>query len=154
MADIITVVKTAVNNFPQIYAFTHDIHVDFTDTLANEPNANFGISSTGDELVREDILGNQIRRHSFVLYAVKQSYLDYDRLVNSTFLLDLAYYLAFYPTDDAISVTINSKTVTGELQELSSANAMLFEIMDDDINSGCKYQIQIFAEYKLESGVL
>ena len=100
----------------------------------------------------EDILGNQTRQHNFVLYAINQSFTDYDRLANSTFLLELTYWLEQYKEKDTIEVTINGKTIQGELSGLSSANGMLYSVPTGDINDGVMYQIQIYAKYKLESG--
>jgi hypothetical protein len=145
--NIIELVKQILTDYPRISEFTNEINVDFTDGTPT----NFGLSSTGDQLVREDILGNQIRRHNFVLYALNQSFTNYDRLANSTFLLDLTYWLEQYNQEDQIEVTINDKTVSGKLLGLSSANAMLYMVPTGDINDGVTYQIQIYAKYKLES---
>ena len=145
--NIIELVKQILTDYPKITEFTNEINVDFTDGTPT----NFGLSSTGDQLVREDILGNQIRRHNFVLYALNQSFTNYDRLANSTFLLDLTYWLEQYNQEDQIEVTINDKTVSGKLLGLSSANAMLYMVPTGDINDGVTYQIQIYAKYKLGS---
>ena len=145
--NIIELVKQILTDYPEITEFTNEIKVDFTD----DAPASFGLSSTGDRLVKEDILGNQTRQHNFVLYALKQSFNDYDRLASSTFLLDLTYWLEQYQQEDPIEVTINNKTVSGKLLGLSSANAMLYMVPTGDINDGVTYQIQIYAKYKLES---
>jgi hypothetical protein len=145
--NIIELVKQILTDYPKITEFTNEINVDFTEDIPT----NFGLSSTGDQLIREDILGNQIRQHNFVLYALNQSYTNYDRLANSTFLLDLAYWLEQYKQEDPIEVTINDKTVSGKLLGLSSANAMLYMVPTGDINDGVTYQIQIYARYYLES---
>ena len=148
--NIIELVKRILTDYPKISEFTNEINVDFTE----DTPTNFGLSSTGDQLIREDILGNQIRQHNFVLYALNQSYTNYDRLANSTFLLDLAYWLEQYKQEDPIEVTINDKTVSGKLLGLSSANAMLYMVPTGDINDGVTYQIQIYARYYLESEVI
>ena len=145
--NIIEFVKDTLTNYPKIQEFTNNIYVDFTD---GEPT-NFGLYSTGDTLLSEDILGNQTRQHNFVLYAVNQSYNDYDRLANSTFLLDLAYWLERYKSDVALEVTIDNKVYQGKLKSLSSANGMLYQVANDDMNSGVMYQIQIYAQYTIES---
>ena len=144
--NIIELVKRILTDYPKISEFTNEINVDFTE----DTPTNFGLSSTGDQLIREDILGNQVRQHNFVLYALNQSYTNYDRLANSTFLLDLAYWLEQYKNEDPIEVTINNKTVSGRLLGLSSANAMLYMVPTGDINDGVTYQIQIYALYELE----
>ena len=145
--NIIELVKQILTDYPKITEFTNEIKVDFTD----DAPTSFGLSSTGDKQIKEDILGNQTRQHNFVLYALNQSANDYDRLVNSTFLLDLTYWLEQYQQEDPIEATINNKTVFGKLLGLSSANAMLYMIPTGNINDGVTYQIQIYAKYKLES---
>lgn len=145
--NIIELVKQILTDYPKMSEFTNEINVDFTD----DTPTSFGLSSVGDQLIKEDILGNQIRRHNFVLYALNQSFTDYDRLANSTFLLDLAYWLEQYKHEDPIEVTINDKTVSGKLLKLSSANAMLYMVPTGDINDGVTYQIQIYAQYFIES---
>lgn len=145
--NIIELVRQILTDYPKITEFTNEINIDFTD----DTPTNFGLSSVGDNLVKEDILGNQVRQHNFVLYALNQSYTNYDRLANSTFLLDLTYWLEQYKQEDPIEVTINNKTVSGKLLGLSSANAMLYMVPTGDINDGVTYQIQIYAQYTIES---
>ena len=85
---IIEYMRQKLTEYPKISEFLtgDDIHIDFT-----EPDpVNYGLSSNGDSLVKEDILGNQIRRHNFIMYAVGQSFTDYNRLANSNFLLEAA----------------------------------------------------------------
>lgn len=146
--NIIELVRETLTNYPKIQEFTNNIHIDFTN---DDEHPNYGLYSTGDVIASEDILGNQIRQHNFILYAVNQSYNDYDRLVNSTFLLDLAYWLERYKSDVALDVTIDNKVYQGKLKSLSSANGMLYNVINDDINNGVMYQIQIYAQYTLES---
>ena len=148
--NIIETVRQILTDYPKITEFTNEINIDFTD----DTPTNFGLSSVGDQKISEDILGNQVRQHNFVLYALNQSYTNYDRLANSTFLLDLAYWLEQYNHEDPIEVTINDKTVSGKLLSLSSANAMLYMVPTGDINDGVTYQIQIYARYYLESEVI
>ena len=87
--NVIEATKKILSNYKKISEFSSGVQIDFT---TNEPT-NFGLSSIGDTLIKEDVLGNQKRKHSFVLYAVNQAYEDYDRLSNSNFLLELAYWL-------------------------------------------------------------
>jgi hypothetical protein len=145
--NVIELVKQILTDYPKILEFTNEVHVDFTDS---EPT-NFGLSSTGDQLIKEDVLGNQIRQHNFVLYAVNQAFLDYDRLANSTFLLDLTYWLEIVANKQEITVDEQSR---GKLLSISSANGMLYSIPTGDIMDGVTYQIQIYAQYKIEREVL
>lgn len=164
--NIIELVKQIINDYPKITEFTNGIHIDFTD----DAPTSFGLSSIGNTLLKEDILGNQLRQHNFVLYAVNQSFTDYDRLANSTFLLDFSYWLEHsainqavtsivdgfgtsfpdgdYPANDKYPIQSGRK---GRLIKLSSANAMLYSVPTGDINDGVTYQIQIYAQYTIES---
>ena len=164
--NVIELVKQIITECPLIAEFTNNIHVDFTE----DTPTNFGLSSTGDRLIKDDILGNQTRQHNFVLYAVNQSFNDYDRLANSTFLLDFAYWLEHsaikqtvtsvvdgygtsfpdgeVPDDDKYPIHSGLK---GELIKMSSANAMIYSIPDGNLNNGVTYQIQIYAQYTIES---
>jgi len=145
--NIIEVVKQILTDCPLVQDLSGSINIDYTE----DSPISFGLYPTGDQLLREDILGNQDRQHNFVLYAVFQSFTDYDRLANSTFLLDLAYYLEKVETGQEIEVTINNKTVTGKLTKLSSANGMLYGYQNETLSGPVTYQIQIQAQYRIES---
>ncbi|HWT27623.1 MAG TPA: hypothetical protein VN131_06760 [Mobilitalea sp.] len=148
--NIIELVKKIVSDFPQISALSGGLNVDFTE----DTPGNCGLYPTGDQKIKEDIIGNQDRQHNFVLYAVFQSMNDYERLANSTFLLDLAYWLEQAAREQAIEVTINEQTVKGTLTKLSSANGMLYGYQDGTLTGPVTYQLQIYAQYHLESEVL
>ncbi|CRZ34928.1 hypothetical protein DFR55_10980 [Herbinix hemicellulosilytica] len=145
--NIIELVKQILTDCPLVSDLSGSINIDYTE----DKPVSFGLYPTGDQLLREDILGNQDRQHNFVLYAVFQSFTDYDRLANSTFLLDLAYYLEKVETGQEIEVTINNKTVTGKLTKLSSANGMLYGYNNETLSGPVTYQIQIQAQYRIES---
>lgn len=83
-----------------------------------------------------------------MLYAVCQSYEDYDRLQNSTFLLDLGLYLEQQKPN--VTTVINSVEHSGKVQEIKCANGMLYSIANDDYNSGVTYQLQISVTYTVE----
>ncbi len=144
--NIIELVKEVVLGFPNI----SDLHIDYTEDAPD----NYGLYPTGDQLVKEDIIGNQDRQHNFVLYAIFQSINNYERIANSTFLLDLAYWLEHAATGQKIEVTIDERTVTGKLTKLSSANGMLYGYQNGDLAGPVTYQLQIYAQYHLESEVL
>lgn len=146
---IIDFMRKKLTEYPEISKFIAggEVHIDFT-----EPDpVNYGLSSSGDSLVKEDVLGNQTRQHNFVLYAVGQSFTDYNRLANSNFLLELSYWLETLPEEDGIEVQVNGKTMQGRFVKASSANAMAMQPMTEDIHDGVLYQIQIYATYKIES---
>lgn len=145
--NIIELVKKILTDYPKIEEFTNKIHVDFT----KNDDVNFGLSSTGDTKVKEDILENQTRRHSFVLYAINQAFNDYDRLSNSTFLLELSYWLESLDENSYdLDVVVDNVKRKGKLKSVECANAMLFQIPTGDINDGCMYQLQIYATYTVE----
>lgn len=146
---IIDYMRQKLTEFPKIAEFltTDDIHIDFT-----EPDTgHYGLSSTGDSLVKEDLLGNQLRQHNFVMYAAGQSYTDYNRLANSNFLLELAYWLERLPEGDEITSSVDGEEVTCKFLKATTANAMSMGLMGETINDGVMYQIQIYARYMLES---
>lgn len=149
---IIEFMKDKLTNYPKISEFLagDDIHIDFTDSKP----VNYGLSSTGDSILKQDILGNQIRQHNFVMYAVGQSYTDYSRLANSNFLLELAYWLEKLPEEEGIEVVIDGEVLEGKFLRASSANAMAMHPMSDSMNDGVMYQIQIYAQYKVKGMIL
>lgn len=142
--NIIELIKQIITDYPAIKEFTNKIHVDFTDGK----NKNFGISSSGDSLISQDILGNQTRQHNFSLYAVSRSFNDYDRLNNSSFLLDLGYYLETI-SGNLVTATIGDKEKKGRLVEIKCSNAMMFNVPTGNIQDGMDYMIQIHAVYDL-----
>ena len=91
------------------------------------------------------------RSHNFVLYAINQAFTDYDRITNSSFFLDLNYWLEREAKGQEVIATINEQVLKGKLISLSSANGMLFSIPTGDIMDGVTYQIQIYAQYTIES---
>ena len=139
--NIIEKIREILTNYEGISQFTNAVHVDFTDA----ESVDYGLSSTGDSLISEDVLGNQIRQHNFVLYARKEFMEDYNRLANSNWLLDLNYWLE---SQKGQEITAGNKT--GKITKLWSANGMLYEIPNGDINNGVLYQLQIYAEYEIK----
>lgn len=146
---IIEYMRQKLTEYPKISEFLAggDIHVDFTDPAP----VNYGLSSTGDSLLKEDLLGNQTRQHNFVLYAVGQSFTDYNRLANSNFLLELAYWLEQLPEEEGITAVAEEQELKGRFLKATTANAMSMGLMGETIDQGVMYQIQIYAQYKIES---
>ena len=145
--NIIELVKALLQEFPKINDICNNVHIDFTSDIPT----SYGLSPTGDTLLSEDILGNQLRQHTFVLYAVYQSVNDYDRLANSGTLLELQMYLESKADNQQISINIGDKTITGKLKKLTCANGMLYEVPQENMLDGVTYQIQITAQYTTES---
>lgn len=143
--NIIENVKQILTDCPLVKQFTNDIHVDFN----SNDTASFGLFSNGDSKTKEDILGNQVRQHNFVLYATNQSFNDFDRLRNSTFLLDLNYWLETVKGQE-VTATIDGAKYKGCITKMWSANGMLFAMPTEDITDEVTYQLQIYARYTLK----
>lgn len=146
---IIDYMRKKLTEYPQISEFLagDDVHIDFTEP---EP-VNYGLSSTGESLIKEDVLGNQTRQHNFVMYAAGKSFTDYNRLANSNFLLELSYWLNNLPPGDELDVRIGERMAKGRFLRATTANAMSMGLMGDTIDKGVMYQLQINAQYKIES---
>lgn len=142
MNNIIEYTQDIVRRFPKIEEFCADVHIDFTEPRTD----TYGLSPIGDVLLSEDVLGNQIRRHNFHLYATYQSQSDYDRLANSGVLLELQYYL-----ENNKNIEFNFNGVKGELQRIECANGMLYEIPSENVIAPVLYQIQLQVYYKIFS---
>lgn len=145
---IIDYMRLKLAEYPKISEFLvdDDIHVDFTGS-----GTGYGLSSNGDSLVKEDMLGNQTRRHNFVLYAVAPSFTDYNRIANSNFLLELGYWLEWLPEEDGLSIPVGEKEMPGRFLKATTANAMAMMPIGETLNDGIMYQIQIHAIYETES---
>jgi len=146
---IIDYMRQKLTEYPKIAEFMggEEVHIDFTEP---EPT-NYGLSSNGDSLLKEDLLGNQLRQHNFVMYAVGQSITDYTRLANSNFLLNLSYWLERLPEEEGIEADTGNEVLKGRFIKASCANAMAMQPMGDTISNGVLYQLQIYAQYKVES---
>ncbi len=145
---IIDYMRQKLTEYPKISEFLtdSDIHMDFT-----EPGPSYGLSSNGDSLVKEDMLGNQIRRHNFVMYAVAPSFTDYCRLVNSNFLLELGYWLEQLPEEGGLIAHIGNQEMEARFIKVTTSNAMAMQPMGETVNDGILYQIQIQVTYQIES---
>lgn len=139
--------RKLISDFPRVSEIAEAIHIDFAES---EPDS-YALSSTGDELVAEDILGNQKRKHTFIFYSVWQSQSDYDRLSNSGVLLGLHQWLEMRGRGIEVTSTIDGVQYGGEITKLTCSNGMLFAI-PPELSGGVQYQIQITAEYKIYTG--
>lgn len=134
--NIIERLQSILEEFPGI----SELHVDFTES---EPTS-FGLSSLGDSLVFEDVLGNQTRRHSFMLYLTYSGYNDYERLCNSGVLLELCQWLP-----DQVGSEVESSGKSGIITEITCENGMLYSVPQENTLDGVQYQMQINAVYKI-----
>lgn len=134
--NIIELVKSIVES----YADIGKLHIDYTGAVPD----SCGISSTGDVLLKENILGNKTRQHNFVLYTVWQSQSDYDRMINSGILLGLQCYLE----DQSQEQQVHSPDgKSGNLKSITCSNGMLYSVPESNLNAGVIYQLQISAQY-------
>ena len=143
--NIIEKVTDILQSYPKISEVCNEVHIDFSDP---EPTS-YGLSSTGDALITEDILGNQKRQHSYMLYSTFSSINDYERMLNSTALLELGLWLE-EQTDCEIESTVGDNVYTGKLTKLRAENGMLYEIPQENQYDGWQYQLQIIAEYTVD----
>lgn len=149
--NIVEKMQEILTSFPKI----KNLHIDYNENAPDE----FGLYPTGDRLVSEDIIGNQERSHTFILYATFQSFNDYDRLQNSGLLLELQHWfespdwqnfvLSSCYTDLEVSTEIDGGEYFGTLEKITCANGMLFSIPDNNLNSAVRYQLQITADYTI-----
>ena len=129
--NIIEKIRKILQTFPKILEVCNTIHVDFTDPAPT----SYGLSSVGDSLIKSDILGGQIRQHNFFLYSTFSSINDYERLENSSALLELSQWLGNQTNEKIIKIT--------------AENGQLFAIPQENELDGWQYQLQIIVWYKL-----
>lgn len=143
--NIIEKMQEILQSFPKIADVCHEIHVDFT-----EPHPDsYGLSSMGDTLLLEDILGNQIRQHSFMLYTVYSGMNDYERLHNSSALLELSQWLHSQTGGEVVSL-IDGMECAGTITSIAADNGMLYAIPQENYVDGVQYQLQITVTYTAE----
>lgn len=135
--NIIESVRALLLEFPKISDVVGEVHIDFTDP---EPTS-YGLSSTDDSLIKEDILGGQHRQHTFMLYTTYSSMNDYERLSNSTALTELGIWLG-----QQKNVPIDN----GRITKITTGSGMLIAVPQENEFDGVQYQLQIIAEYTLE----
>lgn len=143
--NIIEKVRDILQSFPKISEVCNTIHVDFADP---EPTS-YGLSSIGDKLIKEDILENQLRQHSFMLYSTFSAINDYERLSNSSALLELSQWLDSQKGEQVIS-NIDGIDYYGEITKISAENGMLYAVPQENNIDGMQYQLQIVAQYTVD----
>lgn len=114
--NIIEFVKSIVQEFPKIAEVCNEIHVDFTE----DTPTNYGLSSSGDTLIKRYVNGDEVRQHTFSLYAVYQSINDYDRITNSGVLLELQMWLENYAKGQQFEFEAGDKTFNVSLDEIKN----------------------------------
>ncbi|MBQ7131242.1 MAG: hypothetical protein IJO29_01600 [Oscillospiraceae bacterium] len=143
--NIIEKMREILQSFPKISQVCNEIHIDFADP---EPTS-YGLDPIGDELISEDILGNQKRQHNFMLYATYSGINDYERMANSGVLLELTHWLHNQIGAEIIS-TIDAVERRGEITKITANNAMLYQIPQENTADGLQYQLSIQVQYSVE----
>lgn len=143
--NIIDKMIEILESFPKISTVCNEIHIDFADP---EPTS-YGLSSTGDSLIKEDILGNQTRQHSFILYSTFSGINDFERQENSTALLELSVWLK-NQIGAEIETEINGEIHKGIITKISAENGMLYAVPQENTADGMQYQLQITAQYTVK----
>lgn len=134
-----------LQSFPRISEVCNEIHIDFADP---EPTS-YGLSSMGDALISEDILGNQKRQHSFMLYSTFSGINDFERLSNSGVLLELSQWLSALE-NIPITHSINGTEYSGFITEISAENGLVYSVPQENCFDGIQYQLQIIVKYTIE----
>lgn len=134
-----------LKSFSKIAEVCNTIHVDFADP---EPDS-YGLSSVGDKLLTEDVLGNQNRQHTFLLYSTYSAINDYERMSNSGVLLELAQWLE-WQEGTAVTHDIDGEVYNGEITEIRAENGMLYDVPLENTADGVQYQLQIIVKYTVE----
>lgn len=135
--NVIEKTQEILSSYPDISKFVNEIDIDFS----SDNPTSYGLSSVGDDLVKDYVTGKELRQHNFVLYATEESFNTFKRLANSSFLLDLGYWL-----QDKKDIEIDE----GKITKITTSNGMAYELPTDDVIDGIRYQIQIFVQYERE----
>lgn len=144
--NIIEKVREILQSFPRICEVCNEIHIDF----ASEEPTSYGLSSVGDSLIKEDILGNQVRQHTFMLYSTFSAVNDFERLQNSSALLEMATWLE-KQTGSEVETAVGDEKYTGLIEKLTAQNGMLYAVPQENMADGVQYQLQIVAVYTVET---
>jgi len=117
-------------------------HIDGNKSKIGE----WDLAPNGITKTKETIDGVEYFAQNFTLYTQKHSYNDLDRLNNSNFLAELGYNMSKI---ENVSIAENGRG--GKIIKVSTNNALLYSVIDGDINKGVTYQIQISVEYLLNT---
>lgn len=140
--NVIEKIRDILQSFPKISEVCNEIHVDLADP---EPTS-YGLSSIGDSLIKEDILGNQTRQHSFLLYSTFSGINDFERQENSSALLELSNWLP-KQTGAEVITEIGGELFSGEITKITAENGMLYSVPQENEIDGMQYQLQIAVQY-------
>lgn len=144
--NIVELIRSITTEYLKSSNLTDEIHIDYTVDDGNTENV--GIFTVGDTKIGEDILGNETRRNSIVMYLVRQASEDCERLENASFLINMADAFDniredFYDVDIGEGENIKH----GKLKSIACSNSMLYGRTTG--TGDPVYQIQLLATYKL-----
>lgn len=143
--NIIEKTKEMLLQFPEIALVCNDINIDFA---GNTPTS-YGLSSVGDSLLSEDILGNQKRQHSFILYSTFSGINDFERMTNSEAITNLSVWLS-KQTGQQVTTELDGVVYTGEITAVATGGGTLYEVPQGNVIKGLRYQLQIEVQYTIE----
>lgn len=140
--NVIERTREILQQFPLIAEVCNVVHVDFADP---EPTS-YGLSSVDDTLLSESILGGQTRQHTFLLYTTYSGINDYERLHNSSALLELSHWLRLQT-----GAAVSTESGSGRIERITAENGMLYAVPQDNIEDAVQYQMKIIVKYTVES---
>lgn len=138
--NIIERITDILEHFPKI----GELHSE----IVNARPDSFALASVGDKKVSEDVIGGEVRQHTFLLSAVYSGMNDYERMANSGVLLELAVWLE-RQAGVSVETTVGGVTYSGTVTDITTANGMLYAV-PDSLSGGLQYRLQIIAEYTME----
>lgn len=127
------------------------MHIDYT----NNNGKDTGLILTNDSKVKEDLLGNITRRAQFTVYRNVYNASDYERLQNSTFILELSSYLESLNYDENrflfdYNIGKEERKNNAFIKSLQCSNGMMFRYLNGNPNEGAQYMLQLTATYVVQ----
>lgn len=142
--NIIEKLTEILLNFPKISIVCNKINVDFADVIPS----SYGLLSNGDNLLFEDILGNQTRKQSFLLYSTFSGINDYERMQNSSVLTELSVWLSENAGEE-FEMQVKDEIHNCYITKITAGDGKLYEVLENSTNF-LRYQLQIEITYKIE----
>jgi len=144
--NVIETVKQILTDCSLMDDFNNGVHIDYTEAK----DKDIGMFPIGPSKTGEDLIGNEKYKISFQLYTGLFAFEDSDRLGNSDFLTKLTYYLN-KQKNIAIIETVDGEEMSGIINKIDAANALIFEVPTGDINDGVRYQLQLSVNYIIKT---
>ncbi len=132
--NITEILKEILTGFTEI----DSVNIDYTVNT----NSNFGLYSSGENLIREFITGKKEYENNFVLYMFKESETDEQRIQNISLLNSVSAQLRNIRN----YALIDNNEAVGYIESISCGNGMLFAV-PGSIYEGYSYQLQIKVNY-------